>query len=251
MNNQSAIFWFSGTGNSLFAAKRLSADLADIPLIKMAGYEQACTIGGDGEKVGFVFPSYYGNLPRTVRSFVEKLEIKPNTYIYAVVTMGALGQGSIGSIKKALQSKALKLNYGRGVHMPASYVVMYNPADPAKSAKTLDKANERLRKIAAEIAAGAQSVKSVPVTANNLYKDIRALDAEFAAGSACIGCGTCVRLCPSRNIRLEGGKPKWQSHCERCVACISWCPQKAIDYGNKTQERRRYRNPQIKVEELT
>jgi len=49
---------------------------------------------------------------------------------------------------------------------------------------------------------------------------------------------------------LENGKPEWQRHCEHCVACISWCPEKAINYGNKTQDRRRYRNPLVTVEEF-
>ena len=51
-----AIFWFSGTGNSLYAAKRLSAGLGDLPLIQMTHFSQV--VGGKGGKVGFVFPSY-------------------------------------------------------------------------------------------------------------------------------------------------------------------------------------------------
>jgi len=250
MNNQSAIFWFSGTGNSLYAAKRLSADLANISLIRITDSEPSGAVGGKGEKIGFVFPSYYGNMPRAVRSFVEKLEIRPDTFVFAIVTMGGLGQGSIGSIRKALKEKGLRLNYGRGIHMPANYVVYYNPADPDKSAKALDKADRQLSSIAADIAAGSQTVKAFPVTADNLYKDIENLDLQYTASDDCTGCGTCERTCPVGNIRLEDGKPMWLNHCERCVACISWCPAKAINYGNITQTRRRYRNPRIKADEL-
>jgi len=112
-------------------------------------------------KVGFVFPSYYGNLPRAVRAFVEKIEIKPDTYIFAVVTMGAVGQGSVGALDKALKVKGLRLNYVRGVLMPANYVIKYNPANGDKKAKALDKADERLRVFAREISARIQSVKSL------------------------------------------------------------------------------------------
>ena len=153
-------------------------------------------------------------------------------------------------MENALKGKGLQLNYGRGVRMPANYVMSYNPADSGKSDKRLDKTDSRVRSIAAEIAAGAQSVKTLPVTANILYKDIANLDARFLAGDGCTGCGICERICPVANILLQDGRPTWLHHCEHCAACISWCPAKSIDYGTKTQARRRYRNSRIMLDEL-
>jgi ferredoxin len=250
MDNNSRIYWFSGTGNSLYAAKRLSDELGGVQLTQITDEPPSDAVGGKGEKIGFVFPSFFGNLPRAVRKFIGSLDIKPDTYIFAVVTMGAVGQGSVGAADKALREKGLRLNYGKGVRMPANYVVKYSPADPDKSAKLLDKTDERLCGIAAEIAAGSLSVKTLPVTADNLYKNIERLDAEFNANGDCTGCGQCERICPVKNIRLENGKPEWLNHCEHCMACISWCPVKAVNYGKITQTRRRYRNPRIKAEEF-
>ena len=250
VNKPSRIYWFSGTGNSLYAAKRLSAEMGGYPLVQITDAAPSDAVGGTGMKIGFVFPSYYGNLPRAVKTFVERLEIKPDTYIFAVVTMGAVGQGSVGALDKALKAKGLKLNYGRGVLMPANYVISYNPADGDKKAKMLDKADERLRVFAREISARLQSVKTFPFTAKNLFKNIEKLDDSFAVNGGCTGCGLCERICPVRNIRLDNGKPEWQRHCEHCVACISWCPAKAINYGGKTQNRRLYRNPRINANEL-
>jgi ferredoxin len=275
----SCIYWFSGTGNSLYAAKRLSAEMGGYPLVQItddapegavggaAATNTAATAGGAaatntaatataasgagaGAKIGFVFPSYYSNLPRAVHAFVEKLEITPGAYIFAIVTMGAVGQGSVYAMDKALKAKGLRLDYGRGILMPANYVISYNPADGDKKAKALDKADERLSLCAREISAMARSVKALPLTAKNLFNDIEKLDAAFAVNGDCTGCGLCERICPVRNIRLESGKPKWLHRCERCVACISWCPAKAINHGNNTQGRRRYCNPRIAAEDL-
>jgi len=253
-----ALFWFSGTGNSLYAAKKLAAALDNPQLVRMVCYPNA--VGGRGSKVGFVFPSYYGNLPRAVRSFIEKLEILPDTYIFAVVTGGGVKTGSIIELKSVLKKKNVILSYGRGLHMSGNYIINYNPADPDRPdiiEKTLKKADRRLLKFAAEISAGVVSVKAIPVTANRLYKNIEALDAAFTVNADCTGCGLCERLCPVANIRVcldpsqpGNGKPKWLHHCEHCVACISWCPVRAINYGDRTQSRRRYRNPQIRAEEL-
>jgi ferredoxin/flavodoxin len=245
------IYWFSGTGNSLYVAKRLSAALNGATLIQITDEAPTGAIGGEGAKVGFVFPSYYGNLPRAVKTFVERLDIKPGTYTFAIVTMGApFGLGSVASLDKALKDKRCKLDFGRGVLMPANYVISYNPADSSKSEKRLGKTNKNIDKYAEQIKAREQSLKTIPITANNLYKKIESLDAAFIAKESCTGCGLCEKICPVRNIRLKNGKPEWLHRCEHCVACISWCPAKAIDYGNKTVSRRRYRNPLIKVDEM-
>jgi len=244
------IFWFSGTGNSLYAAKRLSERLGNFELFRITEQAPSGVVGGGGSKVGFVFPSYFGNLPRAVRAFVEKLEFNPDTYIFTVVTMGMFGQGSVGALNKALKSKGSSLNYGASVRMPANYVVNYNPADPAKSAKSLAQADERLEKTAAEISSGALLVKTVPFTANNLYRNIEKLDAGFTVSDACTVCNLCEEICPVANVRMKDGKPTWQHRCEHCMACISLCPAKAIDYKQRTQTRRRYINPYIKAEDF-
>lgn len=47
----------------------------------------------------------------------------------------------------------------------------------------------------------------------------------------CTGCGTCVRLCPTGNIRLDDGRPVWGSDCLLCLACEMNCPEDAITSG--------------------
>jgi ferredoxin len=207
-------------------------------------------VGGIGKKIGFVFPSYYCNLPRAVHAFVEKLEIKPDTYIFAIVTMGGPGQGSVAAMNKLLKAKGLRLDYGRGIKMPANNVLLYNPADPDKSGKALEKTDAVLQTVAADIKARMRKVKSHPFILRNHFKNIETLDAGFVAGDGCTGCGLCEKICPVRNIRIENGKPQWLHRCELCVACICWCPARAIENGSKTKSRRRYRNPKITVDEL-
>lgn len=251
MNSSSVLYWFSGTGNSLYAAKQLSSALHNLQLCRITDEVPQGAVGGSGEKIGFVFPSYYGNLPRAVRTFVEQLEILPNTYLFAVVTMGAVfGRGSIGELEALLQTKGLVLHYGVGITMPANYVLKYNPANPQKSAAAMEKAEKSLQAIAADIRMEKHKIKKLPITADTLYQNVAALDTQFTVTDACTSCGLCQTVCPVHNIRLENGKPVWLHHCEHCVACISWCPTQAIEYGNITQKRRRYHNQKISVSEL-
>jgi len=250
MSNNSCIFWFSGTGNSLYAAKKLSKALGDIPLVQITEEKPKEPIGGEGAIVGFVFPSYYLNLPRAVRVFTDKLEIRQGTYIFTIVTMGGVGHGSISALKSALRSKGLQLDYGKGIKMPDNYILLYNPSDPNKCEDVLNKNDKVLESYAAEITSKKHSVTKLPLVMNTLYKNIEKLDTKFIVKDNCSSCEICEKICPVKNIKMDNGKPVWIHHCEHCVACISWCPSAAIEYGDKTVSRNRYRNPRIKVNDL-
>jgi ferredoxin/flavodoxin len=73
------------------------------------------------------------------------------------------------------------------------------------------------------------------------------MDHAFHADECCVGCGTCARICPVRNIRMVDGKPQWQQHCEQCFACLQWCPQAAIQFGSNTAGKKRYHYPDVKL----
>ena len=216
-------------------------------------------IGGVDERIGFVFPSYYGNLPRIVRRFIEGLDIDPETWLFGTVTMGAplgLGNGAAVALEKAIAEKGLTLRYCNGIKMPRNYVLKYNPLSPESAAKYNAKADRRVKKTAEEIISGKTVIRKSSMTADKLYENIESLDESFFAEDYCAGCGQCERICPVQNIKIVNGRPEWQHRCEHCVACISWCPKKAIQYGENasvggvTKQRRRYHNPEVKVTEL-
>jgi len=189
-------------------------------------------------------------MPRAAQVFIEKLDLLPGTYVFGVVTMGALGQGTVDALAKAIKQKGLRLNYGRGVKMPANYVLKYNPADKDNVGEELAKTDALLMEFAAEIKAGTEKVKGFPFNGKSLFKNVAALDKGFKSSDKCTGCDICEKVCPVKNIKMEDGRPKWLGHCERCMACISLCPVSAIEYESRTQGRRRYQNPNIGINEL-
>src|SRR5574344_1163430 len=106
------IFYFSGTGNTRWAAIKLATatherliDIAEeMRLIKKSGAQYTEPfILEKGERLGFVFPVHGWRVPRLVREFIAKLQVNlptekvhPNhespvpspVYAYAVCTAG-------------------------------------------------------------------------------------------------------------------------------------------------------------------
>jgi ferredoxin len=250
------IYCFSGTGNSLYAAKQLALALAGAELVSIATCNPIDEdTGGDNQRIGFVFPSYYGDLPRLVRSFIEKLPVPPGTDVFCVVTMGAFGRGSVKALRDLLEEKGLKLRFGVGMRMPPNYILSYDPAlfgarSHKRIEKRLSKVSRRIERIAEDIMSNTSKVEASKLSSKTLYTNVELLDADFAATEKCVACGLCERLCPVGNIKLINSKPEWQHFCERCVACISWCPVSAIEYGKVTQRRTRYHNPHMTAAEL-
>jgi len=66
----------------------------------------------------------------------------------------------------------------------------------------------------------------------------------------CTACGMCERICPRENIKRPEGQPVWQHKCVECLGCLHICPVKAIDYGEITRSRKRYRHSEVKPAEL-
>lgn len=60
---KSIIFVFSGTGNSLWAAKRISEELENCEIISM-GCHTEYALPDEYDAIGFVYPTYYRGYPQ-------------------------------------------------------------------------------------------------------------------------------------------------------------------------------------------
>ena len=241
------IYYFSGTGNSHYAAEKTAratgdrcVNIADIYKGKVK------SVVGKSDVTGFVFPVYYGGLPEMVLRFVSNPEIKNRmgSYVFAVITCGANTYGAGDRLAKAL---GRPLDLCVSVKMPDNYVVAYDPSTPEEAVETLRKADAKLGGIADRIMrresyarkAGAKD-KFTSGAMYLLYNPFR-VTAFFKADDNCTGCGLCEKLCPEGIIKLKDGKPEWtKRRCQHCTACINRCPARAIQFGRLTAKRGRY-----------
>ncbi|PKG31933.1 EFR1 family ferrodoxin, partial [Methanoregula sp.] len=150
------------------------------------------------------------------------------------------------------------LDAGFGVSMPGNYILMYESPAGEKQREILKKADETIAGIAAAVSRCEK--RSLPSSLINrmLYflaypyfrSHARDGDKKFSVSEQCTACGTCVAVCPSKNIELVNDRPVWKHRCELCCSCIHNCPARAIQAGAKTPSRGRYRNPEISVTDL-
>ena len=243
------ILYFSGTGNSKYVAKRIADALGDEILnlndrIKASDTSPVKT----GERLVIVTPTYAWRIPRVVRDWLLKTELRGAKQAWFVMTCG----GEIGSAdkynRKLCAEKAISCMGTAQIVMPENYIAMFSAPQADKARQIVAKAEPDIDRAIAAI----QSNQPFAPTRNNLYdrfmsgpvnpvfyKFFVKADA-FAVSCACTGCGQCAKRCPMNNVTLTDGKPVWGKNCTHCMACICYCPVSAIEYGKKSVGQPRY-----------
>lgn len=260
------IFYFSGTGNSLYVAERISEVCGDRPtdvseLLNRGSME--CVLR-PGERLGFVFPVHCWGTPMMIDEFIMRIGIGAvddygerrhelrGIYVFAVMTYGsALGIAPM-QIFQELRRRGLHLDYCAAVKMPDSYVLGADVGSEQRVERILREADEKVDSICTDIMYRKRGqnfnklhIPLVPAYANKIFKKYSRQTSGFRADEKCSSCGVCERICPSRAISIgDSGRPVWtQERCAFCLGCINRCPEQAIQNGPRTSSRKRYHHP--------
>jgi ferredoxin len=252
------LFYYTGTGNSLWTARMVGKALGDAEVIPVARFrKEAVTSAADA--VGIVFPVHIWGVPRRVLAFVDALKPEPSRYHFAVALNAGQVAATLLQLKKRMGKGGMHLDAGFELAMPSNYIPWGGPGPQEKRDRLTAAAREKIGRIAAVVSARAkQPVEKGPLWQNLVltcfnrlsFSRVPAMDKGFWVDTKCIACGICREVCPCGNIALEEGRPVWNHHCEQCLACIQWCPQEAIQYGKKTPRYERYRHPEVTLPEM-
>ena len=245
------IFYFTGTGNSLYAARKLADEGENIVSIVDALRSKTFHYTlKEGEKLGFVFPVYFYTVSDPVLDFVRKLTVENAGFVYAVIPCGASIGAAGGFLKSELKKRGLELQRVDALVVPDGALIFYDIDSPEKMEQQLEAAAKELASIkqAIDRSEGSNITGSPVMGRVNLavYHGCMSTKA-FYANEKCIGCGKCASICPAGVIEMVSGRPAWtKSKCLKCCGCINRCPVSAIQYGKKTASRGRYVNPVLK-----
>ena len=250
------IFYFSGTGNSLHAAKRVQEKFGG-ELVDMAAALRGGTVSygfKPGEMAVFVFPVYFDALPVPVTDFIQAFRISEGEPdIVGIATCGGSAGGTDRIFRKLMRRKGLRVQAFYDVKMPDNCIFWLKPPIREAALMTLKHSDDRLSDILESMqynyrvpyrssgAAGVGSALGSAVSGALLGTG------SFSVDDTCVGCGLCARICPAGVIRMEENRPVWEkSRCWKCAGCINRCPQEAIQYGRGSRKKFRYCHPDLK-----
>lgn len=261
---KTTIFVFSATGTSLAIAKKISKELGDTTLTSISKQYNEETDFTNDERVGFIFPCYYGDVPPIVKDFVERVKMDNSQYIFSIITAGGNAGNGLQILDELLSKKGKILNYGNSIAIASNYMVGWYytmiASTNAKLEHILKASDEKIKQFALGIKEEKHYIKKANrvgyivshiLSPKKVIQDTRPWDREFGAGDKCNGCGICKKVCPVQNIVLVNNKPEFTHNCQRCMACIQYCPQKAIMFKGKYMNKKRYYHPEISIKEIT
>ncbi|MBW2560243.1 MAG: EFR1 family ferrodoxin [Deltaproteobacteria bacterium] len=251
------IFYYTGTGNSLWVARSIARELRGARLLPISGYDEKEAI--NAETIGMVFPVHIWGVPAPVIRFVKILEGSRPAYIFACAVHAGQVSNTLVQLKKVMADSGLALSAGFEIRMPSNYIPWGGPGPQEKQRALFTLAREKISRVAAGIRNRAILLvergpfwQRIIFTAiyNLSFSRVPGMDKKFWADDRCNACGICLTVCPARNITLHEGKPLWDHRCDQCFACLQWCPQEAIQYGTRTPRYQRYHHPEVFLKDM-
>ncbi len=247
------IYYFTGTGNAL-AAARWCASVAEQhgvsgKIIKIKKHLKAdISQLRDDTLVGFCYPTHGFNAPPIVLDFLWKFP-KTKNKVFLINTRAGMkasklftpGLSGLAQVLPAiiLRVKGYKIVGFGSIDLPSNWISLH----PGLRAKVVDSIFERCERITTsfmgKILSGEKKFRglySLPIDLlispiSVLYYLIGrfTLSKTYIASYKCNSCGLCSKECPVKAINMLVNRPFWTYKCESCMHCMNSCPQHAIE----------------------
>ena len=246
------VLYYSATGNTEFIAKQL-ADRLDDQCVDLLERIKKGDFTPLRSRKPFVIcsPIHVCEMPVFMTDYLKKVKLSGNRKVYFIFTSGGYS-GIAGVLAKQIVKKKEKVYMGHAeFKMPRNYLISehYPMLSPKENKARIQTSYEQIPEVADRILSRSrlrarhiflfELLITLPFTP--VWTKYMHTSEPFHATNKCIGCGKCERVCPLNNIVMLYNKPAWKNSCAHCMACIENCPVDAIEYGDRTQGKERYR----------
>lgn len=246
------VFYFTGTGNSLYVAKQLDKQQISIPQII-----HNTDLTFEADSIGIVCPIYGHEVPNMVKEFLKRAVFKTD-YFYMVLTYGNIHGGAAELAEKMLSDYGKKADYINTIIMVDNFLPAFDMKEQIAINNT-KKVEQHIAAIKADIDEHKHFKQPVTQEDRNWHQkfldmkdDISPKGNFYRVTEDCIGCGICTKVCPAGCIHLEEQKAvHTMENCQVCMACIHNCPQNAIQLNMPEKNpNARYHNEHIRLTEI-
>lgn len=205
------VMYYSNTRQSRRIAEYL-ADCTNYELFDISTLEQY-----EYDTAVLVFPVYSQNIPRAVKTLLNKLTVK------SLAVIATYGKMCHGNVLHEIQTH-FKLNMTAAAYVPTKH--SYLPYDSEfsdfrKLLPIVEKLNDRTP---------VTIPKSYKNPFSNVLKNIRhRMGIKLRKNENCDLCGVCNAICQQHAVN----NGKINKHCIRCMKCVMHCPKNALSFTTR------------------
>ena len=243
------LLYYTTTGNNLYIAKQLGGELLSIPQLMKNG-----ELDIEDDVVGIIFPVFFATSPKTLREFVQTVNIKAD-YLFLITSYGSDGdQNALKIMKDTLNQREINVNYTNSVLMVDNFLPVFDMAREKEIKKDLDVDSE-IESIKNDIINRKEYIfdKKHFTDVENIEEILETTMTSkyhIQVGEECNNCRICTQVCPRGNITLTEENPVIGDDCDFCLGCVQHCKVRNLTINDELNPDERYRNPNIKISEI-
>jgi len=259
MTRKTIIYYFSGTGNNLWIAMKLREQLEEAVIIPIHKLQEEKKIPREYDWVVFCVPSYYSHIPEFVKDCMKGITFGGQQRVASIVGCGGNRGMAVQDLRKCVETAGHHVQLESMIVMPGNYILSYGAFPKVYQNLCYRKAERKIKDFADRM---KEDVVEILLKPGLFYREkdeprlqeaigkFAEIGQAYTVSEDCVGCKTCVNVCPVQNITLREGKVIFGDACAQCMACIQWCPKQAIDYEGKAKKRTHYHQKDIRVQEM-
>ncbi len=231
--------YFSGTGNSKFAAELFAAEMGG----ECKSIEETADFSAliqRADTLAFAYPVYLSRVPRIMAEFVRahRADLRGKKLVILATQMMFSGDGA-RCFTDLLPRGSYEVLYAEQIKMPNNVNNMksFMRTPDEDIVRLTGETRDHVFKIAADLKAGITFRRDFDLKSRLLGLPQAIVSPFFQwmmkrgirVSKDCTGCGLCVKRCPMHNLTLKNGVAKGGNNCTVCYRCLNLCPVRAIN----------------------
>lgn len=255
-----AIYYFTGTGNNLAVAKRLSDELGNTDIFPIRVLLENKVIPEEYDWIVFSVPSYYSHIPPFVERCINNLIYTKSQKVVTIIACGGNRGHATEDMRALIEKNGKEVQLEYMLCLPGSYILSYNAFPKWYINLTINHSYKKIKRIEKDMITNKKQVhlgkglfysSKYEESFQDTISKYGEIGSQYEVDDTCMQCGRCTKICPVGNISIKEGHIVFGEDCQQCMGCIQWCPNHAIDYQGKAKGRNYYHHRDIVERDYT